>query len=85
VGDEGRRSPRAADVLSELRLALVQRRLVAQPIAADGAEAGEIATAAVQGKNQAPLVCAFVAVTVLMCTALLVSPRWSRRRRWPGR
>jgi hypothetical protein len=36
-------------------------------------------------KNQALLVCAFVALTVLMCTALLVSPRWPRRRRWPGR
>jgi ATP-binding cassette subfamily C protein CydD len=36
-------------VLSELRLALVRRRLVAQPTAADSAEAGEIATAAVQG------------------------------------
>jgi ATP-binding cassette, subfamily C, bacterial CydD len=43
----GRRA--AADVLSELRLALVRRRLVAQPTAADSAEAGEIATAAVQG------------------------------------
>ncbi|HEY7622707.1 MAG TPA: thiol reductant ABC exporter subunit CydD [Solirubrobacteraceae bacterium] len=43
----GRRA--AADVLSELRLALVRRRLAAQPTSADGAEAGEIATAAVQG------------------------------------
>jgi thiol reductant ABC exporter CydD subunit len=43
----GRRA--AADVLSELRLALVRRRLAAQPTAADSAEAGEIATAAVQG------------------------------------
>ena len=43
----GRRA--AADVLSELRLALVERRLAAQPIAVDGTEAGEIAAAAVQG------------------------------------
>ena len=43
----GRRA--AASVLSELRLGLVERRLSAQPSAADGAEAGEIAAAAVQG------------------------------------
>ncbi len=43
----GRRA--AADVLSELRLALVERRLTTQPTAADGTEAGEIAAAGVQG------------------------------------
>jgi ATP-binding cassette, subfamily C, bacterial CydD len=43
----GRRA--AADVLSELRLDLVERRLTAQPIAVDGTEAGEVAAAAVQG------------------------------------
>jgi thiol reductant ABC exporter CydD subunit len=43
----GRRA--AAGVLSELRLALVERRLSSQPSAADGAEAGEIAAAAVHG------------------------------------
>jgi thiol reductant ABC exporter CydD subunit len=43
----GRRA--ASDVLSELRLALLERRLAAQPTAADGAEAGEIAAAAVHG------------------------------------
>jgi ATP-binding cassette subfamily C protein CydD len=43
----GRRA--AASVLSELRLALAERRLAAQPTAADGTEAGEIAAAAVQG------------------------------------
>jgi thiol reductant ABC exporter CydD subunit len=43
----GRRA--ATDVLSELRLDLVERRLTAQPDAADGAEAGEIAAAAVDG------------------------------------
>jgi ATP-binding cassette, subfamily C, bacterial CydD len=43
----GRRA--AADVLSELRLDLVERRLRAQPIAVDGTEAGEVAAAAVQG------------------------------------
>ena len=39
----------AAGVLSELRLALVERRLRSHPAALDGAEAGEIAAAAVQG------------------------------------
>jgi thiol reductant ABC exporter CydD subunit len=43
----GRRA--AWTVLSELRLALVERRLSAQPAALDGAEAGEITAAAVQG------------------------------------
>jgi thiol reductant ABC exporter CydD subunit len=43
----GRRA--AASVLSELRLALVARRLATQPTAADGAQSGEIAAAAVQG------------------------------------
>ena len=43
----GRRA--AADVLSELRLALVGAGWHAQPIAVDGTEAGEIAAAAVQG------------------------------------
>ena len=43
----GRRA--AGSVLSELRLALVERRLGAQPAAIDGTEAGEVAAAAVQG------------------------------------
>jgi thiol reductant ABC exporter CydD subunit len=43
----GRRA--AAGVMSQLRLELVQRRLRDAPTAADGAESGEIATAAVQG------------------------------------
>jgi thiol reductant ABC exporter CydD subunit len=43
----GRRG--AATVLSELRLALVERRLRAQPVGLDRAEGGEIAAAAVQG------------------------------------
>jgi ATP-binding cassette, subfamily C, bacterial CydD len=43
----GRRA--AANVLSELRLGLVARRLAAQPTAADGTQSGEIAAAAVQG------------------------------------
>ena len=45
----GRRA--AASVLSELRLALVARRLRDQPIALDGVEAGEVAASAVQGVN----------------------------------
>ena len=43
----GRRA--AASVLSELRLALVTRRLRDQPLALDGVEAGEVAASAVQG------------------------------------
>jgi len=43
----GRRA--ATSVLSELRLALVARRLETQPTAADGTQSGEIAAAAVQG------------------------------------
>jgi ATP-binding cassette, subfamily C, bacterial CydD len=43
----GRRA--AASVLSELRLALVARRLRTQPTATDGTQSGEIAAAAVQG------------------------------------
>jgi thiol reductant ABC exporter CydD subunit len=39
----------ASTVLSELRLELVERRLRKQPLALDGAEAGEIAATAVQG------------------------------------
>jgi ATP-binding cassette subfamily C protein CydD len=43
----GRRA--AVDVLSELRLELVERRLRRQPAALDGAESAEVATAAVGG------------------------------------
>jgi thiol reductant ABC exporter CydD subunit len=43
----GRRG--AARVLSELRLALLERRLRAQPAALDGVEGGELTAAAVQG------------------------------------
>jgi ATP-binding cassette, subfamily C, bacterial CydD len=43
----GRRA--ASTVLSELRLELVERRLRSQPLALDGAEAGEVAATAVQG------------------------------------
>jgi ATP-binding cassette subfamily C protein CydD len=43
----GRRA--ASSVLSELRLALVARRLATQPTAADGTQSAEIAAAAVQG------------------------------------
>jgi thiol reductant ABC exporter CydD subunit len=43
----GRRA--AADVLSQLRLELVGRRLDAHPVAVDGTEAGEVAAAAVNG------------------------------------
>ncbi len=43
----GRRA--AWDVLSELRVALVERRVRAQPAALDGVQGGEVAAAAVQG------------------------------------
>jgi thiol reductant ABC exporter CydD subunit len=43
----GRRA--ASSVLSDLRLALVERRLRDQPAALDGTEAGEVAASAVQG------------------------------------
>lgn len=43
----GRRA--ASTVLSELRLALVRRRLTEHPTAVDGTEAGEVVAAAVQG------------------------------------
>ncbi len=43
----GRRA--ASSVLSELRLALVERRLRDQPTALDGVEAGEVAASVVQG------------------------------------
>jgi ATP-binding cassette, subfamily C, bacterial CydD len=43
----GRRA--ASSVLSELRLALVRRRLRDQPLALDGVEAGEVTASAVQG------------------------------------
>ena len=43
----GRRA--AVRILSQLRLTLVERRLTEAPLADDGAEAAEIATAAVQG------------------------------------
>jgi thiol reductant ABC exporter CydD subunit len=43
----GRRA--GAQAMSGLRLALVERRLRGNPLAADGAEAAEVATAAVQG------------------------------------
>jgi thiol reductant ABC exporter CydD subunit len=41
----------ASDVLSQLRLELVARRLRAQPAALDGVEAGEIAAAGIQGAD----------------------------------
>ena len=39
----------ASSVLSDLRLALVDRRLRQQPLALDGVEAGELAASTVQG------------------------------------
>jgi ATP-binding cassette, subfamily C, bacterial CydD len=75
----GRRA--AWTVLSELRLALVERRLSAQPAALDGAEAGEITAAAVQGVDGLEayfgrylpqvVLAAVVPVVVLACVAAI--------------
>ena len=66
----GRRA--AWSVLSELRLALVRKRLRSQPIATDGTSGAEIATVAVQGV-EAPGEATWPATCRRWC-----SPRWSR-------
>jgi thiol reductant ABC exporter CydD subunit len=75
----GRRA--AADVLSELRLELVERRLRAHPIAVDGTEAGEVAAAAVGGVDALDgyfarylpqlVLAAIVPVAVIACVATI--------------
>ncbi len=71
----GRRA--AASVLSELRLALVERRLSTQPTAGDGTEAGEIAAAAVHGLPALEAYFArYLPQLVLACTAPLAVVAW---------
>ena len=71
----GRRA--ATTVLSELRMALVSRRLRAQPAALDGVEAGEIAAAAVQGIDALESYFArYLPQVVLACLVPLVVLGW---------
>jgi thiol reductant ABC exporter CydD subunit len=71
----GRRA--ATTVLSELRLALVSRRLRAQPAAGDGVEAGEIAAAAVQGIDALESYFArYLPQVVLACLVPLIVLAW---------
>jgi thiol reductant ABC exporter CydD subunit len=67
----------AATVLSELRLALVERRLRAQPAALDRAGAGEIAAAAVQGVDAlGPYFARYLPQVVLACLVPLAVVAW---------
>jgi len=71
----GRRA--ASSVLSELRLALAERRLRAQPVATDGTEAGEIAAAAVDGIGALEGYFArYLPQMVLACLAPVVVLAW---------
>jgi ATP-binding cassette subfamily C protein CydD len=71
----GRRA--ATSVLSELRLALVERRLTTQPTGADGTEAGEIAAAAVHGLPALEAYFArYLPQVVLACIAPLAVVAW---------
>ena len=64
-------------VLSELRLALVERRLRAQPAALDGAEGGEIAAASVQGVDALETYFArYLPQVVLACVVPLAVLAW---------
>ena len=78
----GRRA--ASTVLSELRLALVERRLRTQPAALDGVEGGEVAAAAVQGVDGLEAYFARylpqVVLAALVPLAVLVWVAASRRR-----
>lgn len=71
----GRRA--ASTVLSELRLALVERRLRTQPAALDRAEAGEIAAAAVPGVDALEAYFArYVPQVVLACLVPIAVLAW---------
>ncbi len=71
----GRRA--ASTVLSELRLALVERRLRAHPAAVDGVEGGEIAAAVVQGVDALESYYArYLPQVVLACVVPLVVLAW---------
>jgi ATP-binding cassette subfamily C protein CydD len=74
----GRRG--AATVLSELRLALLERRLCAQPAALDGAGGGEIAAATVQGIEALETYFArYLPQAVLACLVPLAVVAWVAR------
>jgi thiol reductant ABC exporter CydD subunit len=71
----GRRG--AARVLSELRMALLERRLRAQPAALDGVEGGELAAAAVQGVDALETYYArYLPQVVLACLVPLAVLAW---------
>ncbi len=75
----GRRA--AWDVLSELRVALVERRVRAQPAALDGVEGGEVAAAAVQGIDGLE---AYFGALPAAGRAGRGRPRRGAACRWPG-
>jgi thiol reductant ABC exporter CydD subunit len=71
----GRRA--ASDVLSELRLELVEQRLRRQPVASDGAASAEIAAAAVQGVDSLEAYFArYLPQLVLACVVPLAALAW---------
>jgi ATP-binding cassette, subfamily C, bacterial CydD len=71
----GRRG--AARVLSELRLALLERRLRAQPAALDGVQGGELAAAAVQGVEALEIYYArYLPQVVLACVVPVAVLGW---------
>ena len=71
----GRRA--ASTLLSELRLALAERRLRSQPTALDGAEAGEVTAAAVQGVDALEAYFArYLPQVVLACVVPLAVLLW---------
>jgi ATP-binding cassette, subfamily C, bacterial CydD len=71
----GRRG--AARVLSELRLALLERRLRAQPAALDGVQGGELAAAAVQGIDALEIYYArYLPQVVLACLVPIAVLAW---------
>ena len=71
----GRRA--ASAVLSDLRLALVERRLRAQPAALDGVEGGEIAAASVQGVDALEAYFArYLPQVVLACAVPVLVLAW---------
>jgi thiol reductant ABC exporter CydD subunit len=74
----GRRA--ASAVLSDLRLALVERRLRAQPAALDGVEGGEIAAASVQGVDALEAYFArYLPQVVLACVVPVLVLAWVGR------
>jgi ATP-binding cassette, subfamily C, bacterial CydD len=67
----------ATNVLSDLRLELVHRRLEAQPAALDGVDAGEVAAAAVQGVDGlAAYFGRYLPQVVLACVVPVVVLAW---------